>query len=324
MCARDTPIHVRSPALGLAFALGGALTFAGALWLGAHLRERAQPGVVGLEKAWEGVQRAPQDPAAWAALGDAQAAMDEPASAEHSYETAIRIGGPDHRDGPVHARLGFLLYARGEDERALALLEEADRLGADLPMLDETIMELQRRKRDAAREQRAASTAALPTAQPGEAAPQPDPIDGGIATGELDASVDPGPPPVCTVPFVPSDRIGVHRVPVVASGVELLLVFDTGASLTTLTEEAIAKLGVAEDPTQRVRAVTASGRVEFPTAVVGDVTIANRTVRDLRVAICRGCGGTEADGLLGLDVMGALGLELDLKQKRIVFAGCRP
>ena len=62
--------------------------------------------------------------------------------------------------------------------------------------------------------------------------------------------------------------------------------------------------------------------MRFPTAVLETIELEGRVARDVTVAVCNGCGGRSAGGLLGLDVQAAWGLELDLRNQRVRFVDC--
>src|SRR5207302_465609 len=96
-----------------------------------------------LTQAWKRVVERPKDAALWMALGDLQAAHEQVDSAEHSYRTAVRLSSAGGADG--YARLGFLLYGRGDDAGALTFLLEAKRRGAKDAMLDFTLSAIRER-----------------------------------------------------------------------------------------------------------------------------------------------------------------------------------
>lgn len=259
--------------------------------------------------AWSLVHERPKDAAAWAALGEAQAAADQLDSAEHSYRTAILLGGGD---GLAYARLGFLLYARGEDGQARALLSEAKRRGADVPMLDYTLKALASSKAPAAGD----SPVAVRDEAPAE-------LDAGLAP--LDASVT---EPlrarrICTVEAERRGQGHTFLLPVQIGGETARLVIDTGASITLITSDLASRIGVPLDRERIIRAFTANGRADFSTAVLPVVELGGRTAQSTRVAVCSDCVEGFADGLLGLDLQAAFGLELDLGAGEVRFSDCR-
>lgn len=313
--------------LGLALALGLVL-------LGPRLAPRLasrglapeRPGVelepvAAVDAAWRRVAAEPRDASAWAALGDAQAEVDDLEAAEQAYRSAVRLGDTS---GLAFARLGFLLYGRGRDAEALVLLREAERRGARLPMLEETV----RRLAEAEPPSPAPSSprAPAPVATLGDRDPTPD-----AGPVELDAATPPPPPP--RAPSPPPDRVcelalggdgGGLRATVLVDGQALDMVVDTGATRSLVTAEAAARIGLEIDRERSFHARTANGPITFPSALLPPVELAGRITPGLRVAICEGCG-VEAfsDGLLGLDLVAGLGLELDVAGRRARFADCR-
>lgn len=304
-------------------ALSMALIAAALFLLATQLRHRGDSrseAIVAADDvavARAGVLASPTDALAWAALGDAQAAVDQLAAAEHAYETAIRLGA---RDGHAHARLGFLVYQRGQEARALGLLSAARSAGAQVPMLDYTIATLER------------------SLQPADSAPRDRPL--AVDAGPLDASgfdasvVGGRPPPVEPPPLEPDDRIcsvpllrphgrRTFRVQVAIDGVQALLILDTGASMTVLTSEFASRIGARLDHRRSIRALTANGWTTFASAVVGRVGLGGRVIEDVTVAVCNDCGLEDVtDGLLGLDLMAALRVEPVLSTQQLRFADC--
>jgi predicted aspartyl protease len=265
-----------------------------AAWAGYHAWRRAHPGLVDLDTAWQQVREEPRDPLAWAGLADAQTTMDQTEAAEQSYRTALRLGG-DQPD--LLGRLGFLLYAQGRDREAYALLREARDRGAELPLLGTTVAQL---------EERLAPVEIVVTG------PEPEELERKDASQER----------VCTVPVRRAHAFGTFLVETRIAGEPATLVVDTGASITALARELVDHLGIAIDARRAVHAITATGPASFPTATVSELEVAGERVAGLRVAVCDGCGGRDASGLLGLDVQAALGLELDIHASVLRFVDC--
>jgi len=272
--------------IALVVAAGGLV---GAGYLGWQAYRSEHPGEVDLQTAWIAVRLQPRHPERWAVLGDAQATVDQTLAAEKSYRTAIRLGTTD---ATVYGRLGFFLYGQGRDHEALDFLSEAQRRGADLPLLASTIHKLK--------------------THPAE-----------LVADEPIPETPPEAEPLTTRPCrIALERRGVFIVPVLVEGVESKLIMDTGASLTVLSRELLEELDVDIDHEHTIHAITATGPTEFPTAKVGVLVLGGRPVRDLTVAVCEGCGGRSAHGLLGLDVQAALGVELDLAHSELGFRDC--
>jgi hypothetical protein len=224
--------------------------------------------------------------------------MDQLRAAEESYRTAMRLSADDPA---VLARLGFLLYGRGEDAQALALLEQAEHLGVDMPMLEYTVAQLRH---------------AVPVPEP---TPGPEP-----EVAEVDRPV-PEPPSLAASDLpcsVDLDERSTFRVEVDMVGQKVPLIFDTGASITTLSRDLLEDLGLPIDVHSGIDAITATGPVRFPIAVVPSLGLAGRRVEQLTVAVCEGCGGSTSGGLLGLDVQAALGMELDMRNRKVRFLDC--
>ncbi|MBK8480893.1 MAG: clan AA aspartic protease [Proteobacteria bacterium] len=121
--------------------------------------------------------------------------------------------------------------------------------------------------------------------------------DAGVADGEADAMQ------AVQVQF--EHRGGAMLVPVVLAGPELRfeakLLFDTGASLTTIDHATLGRLGLyvtAADPTVTVQ--TANGRVARTISVIDGLAVgAARVTGGLTVAICDACAQGDMVGLLG-------------------------
>jgi clan AA aspartic protease (TIGR02281 family) len=109
---------------------------------------------------------------------------------------------------------------------------------------------------------------------------------------------------------VPLWRDGDHfLVDVHAGEQDARLLVDTGASLSTLTAAAAARLG-AVDTGGRVDLVTAGGRVDAAVHVLPTLRVGGAELHDVRVAIVE-LDGIAADGLLGSDVLMRRSLRID-------------
>ena len=292
--------------------------------------EAAQPT---MEEAFAKVHAQPRNPEVWTALGDAQSAQHELEAAEHAYRTAIRLGD---NSGLAHARLGFLFYGRQQDEAALDLLQKARAKGAAVPMLDFTIEALEAKAEPEA------------PAPPAPESPEPEPViatapgtgwDAGFAP-DLGPEPEPEPAPPVEAPQPVAEPVaprplGPCEIPATRRGrtytLELeigrsvaSLIIDTGASITVLSEEFVARAGIRPHPVRRVLALTANGRTEFRTAVVPEIGLGDRVVESSWVAICPDCAHGTVDGLLGLDLQAAFGLHLDPSAEVVRFADCEP
>ncbi len=323
-------------AVALLAAAGGAVVYQGRVASISAANEDP------IDIAWQAVHARPGDSSAWMALGEVQAAVDQWTAAEHAYRTAIRLGDPK---GLVYARLGFLLYARGRDAEAQGFLLQAKYRGATVPMLDATLAALQPSGRAQPQPQEPLAESRRPEAWSG---PTPD-----AGTPGLDASfmpyVPPPPPqppasapspPVSPPLASPRDEVqvlqgecdlrlgrsgrgrGVYFAEAYFGDTPTRLIFDTGASITLITEDLAHRIGARIDTQHMIRAITANGRVNMPTAVVGPIEIGPKRLARLRVAVCTDCLGEHADGLLGLDLQAAFRMQLDLGAGIVRFAGC--
>jgi tetratricopeptide (TPR) repeat protein len=272
--------------------------------------------MTGLQAAWQAVRERPEDPRAWAALGDVQADLDQLEGAAQAYRTAIRLGAPG---GAVHARLGFLLYAMEHEDEALALLSEARQRGEELPLLGWTIATLTRRLADLdepdGRANREADDGA-PKLLPPAASVQGAML---LPPGPRAVSDDGAP---CSLRLETSPHGRAYLLIAEVEGVEGTFLLDTGASRTLLTEAFAARARIAPDHSAPIRAITANGIVLQPTAQIDELVVAQRAVFDLRVAVCENCGDLPADGLLGLDVQRALGFQVDVASGEVRFLDC--
>ncbi len=289
-------------------------------YLGFQSYRASHPGVVDVQAAWLAVRTDPRDAVRWATLADAQAALDQEQAAERSYLTAVRLGSDDPT---VYGRLGFLLYGHGRDQEALSALRQAQDLGAELPLLARTVAELESRL------------------APPDPPPEPEPVPEAVAEDEEEQEEqedqeeqeeqypdeevnqqEPPSPGLCTVAAPRFGRMGPFVVTTYLDGFEVPLVVDTGASLTTLEYEVVEELGVDIDEERVIHAITATGPAVFPTARLSVVEIAGHRLEGLMVAVCEGCGGRGAGGLLGLDVQAELGVELDVRRGELRFVDC--
>ncbi|MCK6575982.1 retroviral-like aspartic protease family protein, partial [Myxococcota bacterium] len=111
-------------------------------------------------------------------------------------------------------------------------------------------------------------------------------------------------------------------VDVTLDGHHARLVLDTGATATVLTRRTAEAAGLEIDDENRRTASTANGIAEFSPAVVGWLSIGDRGIRDLTVATCDACDAIGADGLLGVDVLRALRVRVDLPAHAAYFSDC--
>ena len=101
---------------------------------------------------------------------------------------------------------------------------------------------------------------------------------------------------------------------------ELLLLFDTGATFTTLDRETLRSLGVtvpSDAPTARFN--TANGTMESPMVLLERVWLGDRALDGVTVAVCDDCRQGEAVGLLGLNVTAQFQVRIDHELAEVVL-----
>ncbi len=149
-------------------------------------------------------------------------------------------------------------------------------------------------------------------------APPPAPAAPLISTPSPAVAVAPVPPPA-PPPAAPEPASGGGtiqyegegnslRVPVVFEGshgeLELpWMLWDTGATFTTLPEAMVRKLGVTLGPdAPKVSLQAATGAHEVRLAIVPRVQVGGHIVEGVTVAVCDTCASEDVSGLLGLNV----------------------
>jgi hypothetical protein len=118
---------------------------------------------------------------------------------------------------------------------------------------------------------------------------------------------------------------GSMRIEVRAAGPEttlmLPMLFDTGATLTTLDRATLSELGIpvpADAPTASLR--TAGGLVEAPLVLLPSVGIGDAERAPVTVAVCEPCAEGDVRGLLGLNVSGRFQVALDHDAREVRLA----
>ena len=282
------------------------------------------------------VHERPDDPEAWLALGDAQSALDALSAAEQAYRTAIEVSDAAGQGAAeARARLGFLLYQRGQDEQARRWLKEAHERGARVPLLDEILGRLAPETESVDAGLAGPPTPARDRNRKAGVRPSPgDRWDAGF--GEQDAAVQldrtrtwdtvddtdgtRGLSDVCAVPLK-RRASGALLVDTVVNGVEMVLLVDTGATMTVLNRSAADDARLRWLP-GRLIAQTANGQAEMRLGRVNRIELGDRIVDDLRVAVCDECISTIADGLMGVDVQARFDVRVDVVAQQLLFADC--
>jgi hypothetical protein len=101
-------------------------------------------------------------------------------------------------------------------------------------------------------------------------------------------------------------------------GEEFAMLFDTGATYTTLDHAALAQLEVevpADAPVAILR--TANGEIEAPLVLIDAVWLDDAVVEWVTVAVCDSCAGGGVHGLLGLNVTSQFQVALDHDHRQI-------
>ncbi len=109
-------------------------------------------------------------------------------------------------------------------------------------------------------------------------------------------------------------------IPVQFGDVELPMLFDTGASVTTLDRASLAKIGVrvpADAPEITLR--TANGERTAKLVLVPDVWVGGLHVEGVTIGICEECSDERTKGLLGLNVSSQFLVTVDTVRKEVVF-----
>ena len=103
-------------------------------------------------------------------------------------------------------------------------------------------------------------------------------------------------------------------------GQQLQFIFDTGATLTTLTRDALDALDIQLDdgaPTILLR--TAAGEMEARLALVDAVWLDEEVVEWVTVAVCESCASPTTAGLLGLNVSSHFRVSIDHESEQLEF-----
>ena len=125
------------------------------------------------------------------------------------------------------------------------------------------------------------------------------------------------------LPYEGSDR--ERKVAVILEGPngqseEVWMLFDTGATMTTVHPDVLRRLGVSNGPSNPVmRFQTANGERRDSVALLDTVWMAGLGVDGVSVASCESCATEGSVGLLGLNVSGQFQVTLDPARRVIVL-----
>lgn len=288
-------------------------------------------------------QKDPDDPHKWLRVAEILIEENQLAAAREPLMTAVRL---DPDDPEIQARLGYYEYELGREAEALAILEKAQALGSDDPALETTLASIrgrlaedEERRAALAEEQQAAELARVQarraraeavaaraealtahaerlTERERAAAAEEAAVVAEADQRRFEAES-------CSMPVQRSGNAFV--VPVQLNGVDANLLYDTGASGLMLSHTVARRAGIELDPADTLEAQTANGTAYFLRADLRSLTIAGGVLEHVRCAVCRAgdpCLGGAVDGLLGVQVMEALGMTLDAAASRVRFANC--
>jgi len=102
------------------------------------------------------------------------------------------------------------------------------------------------------------------------------------------------------------------------TGEEFTMIFDTGATFTTLDYASLSAIGVrVEADAPRVTLLTANGTIEASLVLVDAVWLGGAPVEWVTVAVCDSCTNYPAVGLLGLNVSQRFQVSLDHDRQSI-------
>lgn len=130
--------------------------------------------------------------------------------------------------------------------------------------------------------------------------------------------------PVAELKMIPGMVLPV--VPARINGHHALLLLDTGAQGTVLTQRAANRLGVHEDPRQSVSASGIGGSTTQLNVTLDQLTLGSVELRGVHAGVLQqdlpSAGSVPVDGLLGMSVLDRYDLELDTAaQKAVLYAG---
>lgn len=109
-------------------------------------------------------------------------------------------------------------------------------------------------------------------------------------------------------------------IPVQFGDVELPMLFDTGASVTTLDRASLRKIGVAvPSDAPEITLRTANGERTAKLVLVPRVWVGGFLVEGVTVGICEECADDRTMGLLGLNVSSQFLVTVDTRRKEVVF-----
>ena len=251
-------------------------------------------------------------------------------------------------DSVALGRMGLVLFAKGDGEGARGLLEQAQMRGNPDPRVTDALIVLAQQDRTqaaklAANEVSATERAAVEHAgrvAEARAGTQVAEAEATRTQAELDrlerererletataaaqnklTTLQDDDSEGCRIPVRHGDD--AIFIDVDFDGRVATLVLDTGATATVVTRDFADRSGISPLAGHLVHARTVNGTTDLPVAQVERITIAGRSIRGGHVALCNDCALHDADGLLGMDVLQALGVQLDLPNGIARFGAC--
>lgn len=124
-------------------------------------------------------------------------------------------------------------------------------------------------------------------------------------------------PGVVQIPFDPATNVVNANVTV--SGRALHLVVDTGASLTTIPSALADELQLRKPENRRVKVNTASGTVEGEVVTLPSLVIGQIEVKNVQAVVLDLPDSLAGKGLLGLNVLQRLNMEIDSQNGMLVL-----
>lgn len=101
---------------------------------------------------------------------------------------------------------------------------------------------------------------------------------------------------------------------------EVVMMFDTGATYTTLASADLERLGIRVGPdAPTIELHTANGVRTADLVRVDEVWLGNLPVRNVTIATCESCASGTTAGLLGLNVSGGFNLQIDADRREVGF-----
>jgi clan AA aspartic protease (TIGR02281 family) len=114
---------------------------------------------------------------------------------------------------------------------------------------------------------------------------------------------------------------GVLVVPAVVDLSPVRLLVDTGASVTTLTPQAVARLGLDQNrfTGRRVMFTGAGTYVTVPTGRIHRLRLGTAELRNVEIAIVTLPAGVSLDGLLGVNVLDRFRVTFEVRRATLVL-----